>query len=665
MLVPRKPKPPGPKAIERSMAIGCIAFAAALLCAAGTATPAMAGSFHFLPLFPPASNPSWEGFARIINHSDFSGTVRITGFDDEGTEHGPIVLSLEARETAHFNSEALEEGDSAKGLADGLGDGMGDWRLHLETDLDIETLSYVRTRDGFVTAMHEVVPAEGMRHHVRFFNPGSNRGQVSRLRLINASAGSVEVTITGRDDDGNPAPGGAVRLVLGEGAARTLTAQELEANEGRTDGSLGDGAGKWQLFVTADGPIHVMSVLRSPTGHLSNLSTRGTREMDDPLEVDPELVELLAGPVKERKSVGLFAAIVDGDGVREIGVEGLRKVDSPLGITVNDLVRINSNTKAMTSTMLATLVEDGTFSRGWRTTIVDVFPELRAEVHEAYNAVTLRQLVTMAGGIKRDASDWWDHWGRDIVETRYEILRENLSEEPIGPRGEFFYSNLGYMVAGAMAERVTGKSWETLMEERIFAPLGIAGARFGPVGTFHNVDQPWGHWLRDGAYWVPRRYGDGPAWGPAATVNVSIGEWAKFMRLWFPEVEPVILDRETLDELVTPDSGTYAAGWGVVERRWAGGVAFNHTGASCCWRTTLWIAPNRGVAYVAAANSRDRDDDIKDILDSIILSLIRHESSRAAGLEVVTRNDVLAPDWDGLTQFDPVEQEVRLPIPPL
>ena len=381
--------------------------------------------------------------------------------------------------------------------------------------------------------------------------------------------------------------------------------------------------------------------------------------MDEPLEVDPDLVEFLSGPVDESKSVGLFAAIVDEDGVRKIGVEGLRRVDSPLGITVNNLVRINSNTKAMTSTMLATLVEDGTFSRGWQTTIVDVFPELRAEVHEAYHPVTLRQLVTMAGGIKRNASNWWVHWGRDIVGTRYEILRENLSEQPIGPRGEFFYSNLGYMVAGAMAERVTGKSWETLMEERLFAPLGIAGARFGPVGTLHNVDEPWGHWLRDGASWVPRRYGDPPAWGPAATVNVSIGEWAKFMRLWFPEVEPVILDRETLDELVTPDSGTYAAGWRVVDRSWAGGVALNHTGSNCCWRTMLWIAPNRGVAYVAAANSRDRDDDIIDVLASIIVSLIRHELSPAAGLELVMRKDVLAPDWDGLTQFDPVEQEVR------
>ena len=89
----------------------------------------------------------------------------------------------------------------------GLGDGDGDWRLHVETDLDIEPLSYIRTRDGFVTAMHEAVLREDGRHYVRFFNPGSNRSQVSSLRLVNPTAESVAVTIEGRDDDGATAPG--------------------------------------------------------------------------------------------------------------------------------------------------------------------------------------------------------------------------------------------------------------------------------------------------------------------------------------------------------------------------------------------------------------------------------------------------------------------------
>ena len=51
-----------------------------------------------------------------------------------------------------------------------------------------------------------------------------------------------------------------------------MTAQALESGEGLS-GGLGDGAGKWRLKVSADAPIEVMSLLASPTGHLTNLST--------------------------------------------------------------------------------------------------------------------------------------------------------------------------------------------------------------------------------------------------------------------------------------------------------------------------------------------------------------------------------------------------------
>ena len=643
-----------------------VLLAVALFCAIGVSAPTAADSSQLFPLFPPASHPHWAGFARVINHSDTSGTVRITGIDDEGREYGPVELSLEARASAHFNSGDLEMGNPDKGLPKGLGDGEGDWRLRLESDLDIESLSYVRTGDGFVTAMHEVVPEEGMRHHVRFFNPGVNRDQVSRLRLINAAGESVEVTIAGLDDNGDPAPGGEVHLTLGSGEARTLTAQALESGdkEGLT-GSLGDGHNKWQLLVSADGPIHVMSLLRSPTAHLSNLSAGGLRQADGMLEADPSIAEYLTGPVEQGDSPGLFAAIVDMEGVQAIGVAGVRREGSPRELTVNDSIRINSNTKAMTSIVLATLVADRTFARGWRTTIADVFPELRDEIHHDYHSVDLRQLVTMASGIVRNAANgYWNHQRHHVVENRYRILREELSNPPAGPDGEYLYSNLGYMIAGAMAERVTGRSWETLMEERLFTPLGMitAGFRF-QEGPDYNDEQPWGHWRDNGESWVPRWLWRPPAWGPAATVLVSIEEWVKFIRLWFLDSKPAILDRAALDELISPDFGTptpwpdiYTAGWYVRSDDSTGGIALSHGGSSCCWNTRLLVFPNRGVAYIAAANAWEPDA-TWELLRSITGSLMDHEPNRSAGLDRSAKDYVLPPDWDEIemTQDLPVE----------
>lgn len=268
----------------------------ALLCLMGLSSSASAQNTYTLPLVMPASSAGLEGFMRIINRSSRSGAVRIQAFDDAGVSFGPVTLSIDAGAAVHFNSADLERGSPAKGLPTGVGDGEGNWRLELETDLVLAPLAYVRTADGFVTSMHDVVSATEGRHSVVFFNPGGNRNQVSRLRLINPSAGSAEVEVTARDDTGAAAPGGAVRLTLAPGAARTLSAQDLEAGGSGFEGSFGDGTGKWRLSVTSSVAIDVMSLLASPTGHIANLSAEpAVGQVTDGVFQVPEMVEVSAG----------------------------------------------------------------------------------------------------------------------------------------------------------------------------------------------------------------------------------------------------------------------------------------------------------------------------------------------------------------------------------
>ena len=139
-----------------------------------------------IPLVPPASNSTQLGFVRVVNRSEDAGTVSIEAIDDSGERFGPISLSLGAKETAHFNSTDLEQGNASKGLTGGVGDGEGNWRLELSSDLDFEALSYIQTGNGFLTSMHDLVAEEsGRRHRVPMFNPASNLQQQSRLRLIN------------------------------------------------------------------------------------------------------------------------------------------------------------------------------------------------------------------------------------------------------------------------------------------------------------------------------------------------------------------------------------------------------------------------------------------------------------------------------------------------
>ena len=86
---------------------------------------------------------------------------------------------------AHFNSTDLETGNLAKGLSGGIGAGQGHRWLERASEADLDVLASTRTTDGFVTSMHDTVPLTSGSYLVPIFNKGSNRAQVSLLRLVN------------------------------------------------------------------------------------------------------------------------------------------------------------------------------------------------------------------------------------------------------------------------------------------------------------------------------------------------------------------------------------------------------------------------------------------------------------------------------------------------
>ena len=228
------------------------------------------------------SDPMRQGFVRIVNESGQSGSIRVFAFDDSGYAPDPIDVPLGAGQVVHFNSNDLENGNADKGIEAGIGTPVqGDWRLDIETELAVRVLSFVRTTDGFLTAMHDVLPRDDEgRLAAHTFNPGKNMNQVSKLRLVNTGAIHEEVSIEGFDDQGNNA--GPVHLRLPGGESRTLSAFDLENGAQGLTGTLGAGTGKWRLFIRGAHTQRVgsrvvgVSLLESATsGHLTNISTMG------------------------------------------------------------------------------------------------------------------------------------------------------------------------------------------------------------------------------------------------------------------------------------------------------------------------------------------------------------------------------------------------------
>ena len=229
-----------------------------------------------------------RSFVRLINHSDQSAVVRVTAVDDTGMRSALSPLNLTPWQTLLVNSNDLENGNPAKGITRGVGNGTGNWYLEVAPSRpEVEVLSFARTNDGLLAPIHAQVPSYGGTYRVATFNPGSNRNQASRLRLINprcpqfetAVCQTANVTLYGIDDAGTRSPD--VQLQVASGATREVTAAQLEGLDQDPNGLVGrlhDGTGKWQLFVAADQPIYVMSLLETPTGHLTNLSAPASRQ---------------------------------------------------------------------------------------------------------------------------------------------------------------------------------------------------------------------------------------------------------------------------------------------------------------------------------------------------------------------------------------------------
>jgi len=308
------------------------------------------------------------------------------------------------------------------------------------------------------------------------------------------------------------------------------------------------------------------------------------------------------------------AAVSVFDGaVVESGAAGLRAVGHTETVTGADLWHIGSLTKAMTATLAAALVEDGLLA--WDTTVGQVFPELVGSINPAYVDVPLSELLYHTGGLTTDvsAAPSWASRFTDTTEIRAqrrEFTVELLALPPAGPRGAFAYSNAGYVVAGAMMERVTGASWEELLGEYVFDPLGMSSCGFGPPGGADR-DQPWGHVGGPGNRQAmePGPYADNPAvLGPAGTVHCSLADYAAFMieHLAGAAGDDGIVSATSFATLQEPPAGSdYAMGWGIATRAWADGRVLNHHGSNTMWFASVWLAPKRGLGLFGATNAGD------------------------------------------------------------
>ena len=330
-------------------------------------------------------------------------------------------------------------------------------------------------------------------------------------------------------------------------------------------------------------------------------------------EPDAALTAAAERILAEHDVPALGVVVVRADGATRAGVAGVRERGGDDAVTPDDRWHLGSCTKAMTATLIARLVEAGTLR--WDLTVAQALPREADRFLPAYRDATLRQLLTHRAGVTGGtgpAAAWAAAFAErgTPAKQRQRFLRAVLGETEPGSADAYEYSNVGYALAGHIAETVARVPYEKLMQREVFAPLGMENAGFGPPAAKRR-DQPVGH-AADGTP-MPRDADNPPAIAPAGRAHATLADWARFVRAHLGPVQTAdgepFLSAATLAELHRPEPGpgqAYAAGWITTERGWAGaggrGAVLTHAGSNTMWYAVAWLAPERGFAVLAACN---------------------------------------------------------------
>lgn len=357
-------------------------------------------------------------------------------------------------------------------------------------------------------------------------------------------------------------------------------------------------------------------VLRARTNFPSEITE--FRLVEDPItDLGPMLEKIRT----EHGVPGLAAIVIRSNRVLAVGAVGVRVEGTDAPIMLGDVWHHGSLTKSMTATLAGTFVEEGRIQ--WDTTLGEVLASRLPAMHPDWRNVTLSQLLRHRSGAPGHDEIvtnglWRALWRRSgtTAEKRLLWLRNVTTNAPShAPGTRFEYSNTGYVFAGMMLEAIAGKPWETLMRERIFQPLNMDTAGFGPPGTPGRTNAPWGHQWINGKP-VGTRPGPAadnpPALGPAGTVHASLFDLAKYLMCHARKGTGDgihLLKPETFQRLHTPEKGeNYAFGWSVTHRPWARGTALTHTGSNTQWFSNAWIAPGKQAALLVLTNIGDGKD---------------------------------------------------------
>src|SRR4051812_14546558 len=320
---------------------------------------------------------------------------------------------------------------------------------------------------------------------------------------------------------------------------------------------------------------------------------------------------------------GATLAILDGEEVGE-ATNGVLNNRTGVEVTPDALFQIGSITKVWTATLVMQLVDEGKL--GLDAPVVTYLPDFRVADAEVTRTVTTRHLLSHTSGIDGDL--FLDTGrGDDCIEKYVAACADLGQNHPLG--ATMSYCNSGYIVLGRLIEVLREQSWDAVVKERLFAPLGLTTAGTLPeeallygAATGH-VTPP------GGELQVTPQWGIFRSCGPAGLIHSTARDVIGFAKLHLADgVAPDgtrVLSAESAQamrkpEIEVPDRWTLGSHWGLgwILMEWDGRPVYGHDGNTLGQAGFLRIVPDAGVAIALLANGGHARDLFLDLYSEIL-----------------------------------------------
>lgn len=374
--------------------------------------------------------------------------------------------------------------------------------------------------------------------------------------------------------------------------------------------------------------------------------------------------ELVKDALKQWDVPGASLVVVDRNRVMYLKGHGVRELGKTAPVTADTFFPIASCTKAFTATLIGMLVDEGKI--GWDDPVRKHLPEFRLSDPLANEGVTLRDLLCHRTGLGGHDELWY----RSPWPVTEQIRRAGLLPSSHMFRTTFHYQSVMYSAAGLATARAAASSWEELVHERIFRPLGMQTAQCTSRGNNraqpHQLNPerrltvtPWYEQLepnaagsvhlsaRDLGFWLMFQLGDGAWQGKRLITTKSLLE---------THTPQIVQKMEGIIAATHPRTQLMSYGLGWVIQDYRGTLVWSHTGLIDGFRAQLLLAPQSGYAIGVLSNRHETRMNL-----ALAYSVLDHLTGVPAGhdwnqhlLNVVARDAEI--DNDARLQRDQVRQ---------